>query len=111
MGLFAHAVPDTVERFQGWCRRGCYEETPFHRIIPGFMAQGGDVTDKNGLGGKIDGVYYKDENFSVLHDEKYVVSCANAGRDTNTTQFFITLKDKLAHLDRKHVVFGRVLDR
>lgn len=107
--LFKDHVPQTTERFQKWCRRGDYEDCPFHRIIPDFMAQGGDVTHQDGTGGKIDGVTYNDENFRLRHDRPYMLSCANAGKNKNTTQFFITFK-RVDHLNGKHVVFGEVLE-
>lgn len=112
--LFEDVCPLTTDRFQGFCRRGEYENTPFHRIIPGFMAQSGDFTNRDGTGGlpkSQNGKYYDDENFTLKHDAgKYLLSCANLGSpNTNSAQFFITFGHRLAHLDGKHTVFGQVI--
>ncbi|CAD7937267.1 unnamed protein product [Amoebophrya sp. A25] len=113
--LYEDIVPETADRFQGFCRRGDYEDVPFHRIIPGFMAQGGDISNRDGTGGLPKGrtEFYKDENFICKHSGgKYLLSCANNGdRNTNSAQFFITLGKALPHLDGKHCVFGEVRDR
>jgi cyclophilin family peptidyl-prolyl cis-trans isomerase len=105
--LFAADAPLTVENFVSLAQAGFYDGTTFHRVIPGFMAQGGDPTG-TGRGGP--GYTFGDEFSSARrHDAAGVLSMANAGPGTNGSQFFITL-GPTPHLDGKHSVFGRVSD-
>lgn len=117
--LFCESVPRTAENFLALCASGAYDGTPFHRLIPGFMIQGGDTSQspkeqpdssipKGGM--SIWGQYFEDEIKlpALRHNSRGVVSMANKGPGTNGSQFFITLKDA-GHLDGKNTVFGRVI--
>jgi len=105
--LFDDEAPLTVENFINLVTIGFYEGTMFHRVIPGFMAQGGDPNG-NGTGGP--GYSFRDEiDANRRHDEPGILSMANSGRNTNGSQFFITFAPT-THLDGAHSVFGEVID-
>merc|ERR1712166_578208 len=119
-GLYGDVVPKTARNFATLCDGSAgmgnsgkalhFKGSKFHRVIPQFMAQGGDFTHGDGQGGEsIYGETFADENFDIKHTKPYLLSMANAGPNTNGSQFFITFVET-GWLDGRHTVFGEILE-
>ncbi|KAH7428520.1 hypothetical protein KP509_09G005300 [Ceratopteris richardii] len=106
--LFVEDAPRTCRNFVELCKSGYYDGILFHKVVPGFMCQTGDPTSTGKCGSSIYGPVFADEiSAKHSHDRKGMVSMANAGRNTNTSQFFIIF-NPCPHLDGKHTLFGKV---
>jgi cyclophilin family peptidyl-prolyl cis-trans isomerase len=108
--LFSQSAPKAVENFLGLTKQGYYDGIIFHRVIRDFMIQGGDPTG-TGAGGK--SMWFRpfeDEFDPELSHKRGVISMANAGRNTNGSQFFIVTTEDASFLDRKHSIFGQVIE-
>ncbi|BAM39762.1 putative peptidyl-prolyl cis-trans isomerase taCyP [Theileria orientalis strain Shintoku] len=116
LGMYGDLVPKTVKNFLAFCtgteiegKSYSYVNVPFHRIIPNFMVQGGDIVNKNGTGSlSIYGESFEDENFTALH-KRHVIAMANRGPNTNGSQFYITTV-ATSWLNGHHVVFGELVE-
>lgn len=111
--LYVNHNPKTANNFLSLCKGDkslTYKNSPFHRVIPKFMAQGGDITNGNGTGGmSIYGRNFADENMTVKHLQRGMLSMANSGKNTNGSQFFITFIP-CPWLDGNHTVFGEMIE-
>eukprot|EP01130_Rhizamoeba_saxonica_P019324 TRINITY_DN9968_c0_g1_i1.p1 TRINITY_DN9968_c0_g1~~TRINITY_DN9968_c0_g1_i1.p1 ORF type:complete len:236 (-),score=52.47 TRINITY_DN9968_c0_g1_i1:65-772(-) len=113
-GLFGNTVPNTARNFKLLCsgenrNNDCYKGSTIHRIVKGFMVQGGDFTNGDGTGGRsIWGAKFPDENFYLSHTKPYILSMANQGPNSNGSGFFILMREA-PNLDGKYVVFGEVV--
>uniref|UniRef100_A0A673VQJ0 Peptidyl-prolyl cis-trans isomerase n=1 Tax=Suricata suricatta TaxID=37032 RepID=A0A673VQJ0_SURSU len=120
LNYFLMCAPKTCKNFRCLCtgEKGTgkstqnplhYKSCLFHRDVKDFLVQGGDFSEGNGQGGgSIYGEFFEEESFAVKHNKEFLLSMANRGKDTNGSQFFITMKPT-PHLDGHHVVFGQVI--